>query len=33
LVADPALDKDGQALAYSPTEKRVRVRRQLNNDF
>jgi transcriptional regulator with XRE-family HTH domain len=33
LVADPALDRDGQALAYSPTDKRVRLRRQLNNEF
>ncbi len=33
LVADPALDRDGQALSYSPTDQRVRVRRQLNNEF
>ena len=33
LVADPTLDRDGQALEYSPTDKRVRVRRQLNNEF
>jgi transcriptional regulator with XRE-family HTH domain len=33
LLADPALDRDGQALSYSSTDKRVRVRRQLNNEF
>lgn len=33
LVADPTLDRDGQALSYSPVEKRVRVRQPLHNDF
>jgi transcriptional regulator with XRE-family HTH domain len=33
LVADPGLDRDGQALSYSPTDKRVRLRQQLRNEF
>jgi transcriptional regulator with XRE-family HTH domain len=33
LVADPGLDRDGQALSFSAADKRVRVRRQLNNKF
>lgn len=33
LVADPGLDRDGQALAFSAVDKRVRPRRQLNNKF
>jgi DNA-binding XRE family transcriptional regulator len=33
LVADPGLDRDGQALAFSSADKRVRPRRQLNNKF
>ena len=33
LVADPGLDRDGQALAFSAVDKRVRLRRQLNNQF
>ena len=33
LVADPGLDRDGQALAFSAADKRVRPRRQLNNKF
>lgn len=33
LVADPALDRDGQALSFSASDKRVRLRRQLNNKF
>jgi len=33
LVADPGLDKDGQALSYSPADKRVRLRQQLRNEF
>jgi len=31
LVADPGLDRDGQALSFSAADKRVRLRRQLNN--
>jgi transcriptional regulator with XRE-family HTH domain len=33
LVADPGLDRDGQALSFSSADKRVRLRRQLNNKF
>jgi len=33
LVADPALDQEGAALEYKPGERRVRVRKALNNDF
>jgi DNA-binding XRE family transcriptional regulator len=33
LVADPGLDRDGQALAFSAADKRVRPRQQLNNNF
>lgn len=33
LVADPGLDRDGQALSFSTADKRVRLRRQLNNKF
>jgi DNA-binding XRE family transcriptional regulator len=33
LVADPGLDRDGQALSFSAADKRVRVRRPLNNKF
>lgn len=33
LVADPGLDRDGQALSYSAADKRVRPRRSLNNKF
>jgi transcriptional regulator with XRE-family HTH domain len=33
LVADPGLDRDGQALSFSVSDKRVRLRRQLNNKF
>jgi transcriptional regulator with XRE-family HTH domain len=33
LVADPGLDRDGQALSFSAADKRVRPRRQLNNKF
>lgn len=33
LVADPGLDRDGQALSFSVSDKRVRVRAQLNNKF
>jgi DNA-binding XRE family transcriptional regulator len=33
LVADPGLDRDGQALAFCAIDKRVRLRRQLNNKF
>jgi DNA-binding XRE family transcriptional regulator len=33
LVADPGLDRDGQALSFSAADKRVRLRRQLDNKF
>lgn len=33
LVADPALDREGADLLYSPTERRVRPSRKLDNDF
>ncbi len=33
LVADPGLDRDGQALTFSAADKRVRPRRQLDNKF
>jgi transcriptional regulator with XRE-family HTH domain len=33
LVADPGLDRDGQALSFSAADKRVRLRQQLNNKF
>jgi transcriptional regulator with XRE-family HTH domain len=33
LVADPGLDRDGQALAFSAADKRVRLRQPLNNKF
>lgn len=33
LVADPALDRDAQALIFSATDKRVRPKKSLNNDF
>jgi transcriptional regulator with XRE-family HTH domain len=33
LVADPGLDRDGQALSFSVGDKRVRLRQQLNNKF
>jgi transcriptional regulator with XRE-family HTH domain len=33
LVADPGLDRDGQALSFSVADKRVRPRRILNNKF
>ncbi len=33
LVADPGLDRDGQALTFSAADKRVRPRRPLNNKF
>lgn len=33
LVADPGLDRDGQALSFSVSDKRVRVRQPLNNNF
>src|ERR1700729_2597127 len=31
LVADPGVDRDGQALTFSAAGKRVRPRQQLNN--
>jgi transcriptional regulator with XRE-family HTH domain len=33
LVADPALDQEGAALEYTPGQRRVRVRKGLDNDF
>lgn len=33
LVADPGLDRDGQALSFSVSDKRVRLRQPLNNKF
>lgn len=33
LIADPGLDRDGLALELSSQTKRVRVRRDLDNDF
>ena len=33
IVADPAIDRDGAALEYTPGERRVRIRRPLDNDF
>lgn len=33
LVADPGLDRDGQALTFSVADKRVRPRRSLDNKF
>jgi len=33
LVADPGLDRDGQALSFSASDKRVRLRQPLNNKF
>ncbi len=33
LVADPSLDRDGQALTFSVADKRVRPRQCLNNKF
>jgi hypothetical protein len=33
LIADPGLDRDGQALSFSVADKRVRPRRVLDNKF
>src|SRR5438132_274425 len=33
LVADPGLDRDGQALSFSAADKRVHPRRPLDNKF
>jgi len=33
LVADPGLDRDAQALVYSASERRVRLKKRLDNDF
>jgi DNA-binding XRE family transcriptional regulator len=33
LVADPGLDRDGQALSFSASDKRVRLRQRLDNKF
>jgi transcriptional regulator with XRE-family HTH domain len=33
LVADPALDRDAQALIFSATDMRVRPKKPLDNDF
>lgn len=33
IVADTAMDQEGAALEYRPGERRVRVRKGLDNDF
>lgn len=33
ILADPALDREGAALEYISGERRVRVRKALDNDF
>jgi hypothetical protein len=33
LVAEPALDRDAQALVFSTAERRVRLKKRLDNDF
>ena len=33
LIADPGLDREGLALSYSVTDKRVRIVRKVDNDF
>lgn len=33
LVAEPALDRDAQALVFSATDRRVRLKKRLDNDF
>ena len=33
LLADPGLDREGIALAYSSVDKRVRSRTKIDNDF
>ena len=33
VVADAAVDREGAALEYKPGERRVQVRRSLDNDF
>lgn len=33
LIADPGLDRDGQALSFSVADKRVRLRQVLHNKF
>jgi hypothetical protein len=33
VVADAAFDQEGAALEYQPGERRVRIRRALDNDF
>jgi transcriptional regulator with XRE-family HTH domain len=33
LVADPGIDREGLALTYSSTDKRVRPARRIRNDF
>jgi len=33
LLADPAVDREGAALAYSAADRRVRVSRKVSNEF
>ena len=33
LLADPAIDREGAALTYSTTDRRVRISRKLSNEF
>ena len=33
VVADAAIDQEGAALEYQPGERRVRIKRSLDNDF
>jgi transcriptional regulator with XRE-family HTH domain len=33
LVADPGLDRDAQALVYSASDRRVRLKKHLDNNF
>jgi transcriptional regulator with XRE-family HTH domain len=33
ILADPGLDREGLTLAYSVTDKRVRIPKKIDNDF
>ncbi len=33
LIADPAFDRDAQALTFSVLDKRIRPKKSINNDF
>jgi transcriptional regulator with XRE-family HTH domain len=33
LIADPGLDREGLSLAFSVSEKRVRIPKKVNNEF